>query len=111
MANKLEAKQETKEINLKRPHDITVRIIRAKEKPRFERPEEIEEIKKQYDLEENIPFNRGFNVLRSGIVGAFVGVLFTALMLRFGANLNPYEISFMIGIPSFLGLVAGYIIF
>ena len=109
MEYKFFEKSNSKETSQKSPREITVRLIRPQEKPKFP-THEIEDIKKEYEREEKALFLRSYNILGCGVLGACVGFLFAVLMIYFGADLSSHEISFMVGIPAFLGAFAGYVI-
>ena len=110
MINKFFNKSNSKEkISQKTAREIIVRVIRPQEKPKLPSLD-LEDIKKEYEMEEKGLFLRSYNILGCGVLGACVGFLFAVLMLYFGAHLSSHEISFMVGIPAFLGAFAGYVI-
>jgi len=110
MLGRIFGKSKSKKSHQKKPREIAVRVIRSSQKPKPQKLD-IEDMKKEYEIEEKGLSLRSYSILSGGGIGAFVGLLFIVLMLRFGANLSSYEIAFMIGIPAFLGAAAGYVIF
>jgi hypothetical protein len=88
--------------------DIAVRIVCPSPKPNASPFCEVE-IAKDYEKEARI--SKPLNLVQCLIVGAAIGFLFCAVASIIGLKLSVGDLAAMIGVPAFVGLMAGYLIF